>query len=92
MRQQHLKPSNLEAVCTFSLIARDLIANLYTADHELSAKLESEIQLEAEATQEDSADELPAHLKDYLDQNPWNIVDASGTEEVVLTRRFGKEK
>ena len=62
-------------------------------DHELSAKLESEIQLEAEATSGDGAVEgLPAHLKTFLDHTPWKLIDLPGSEEVVLTRKFGKEK
>ena len=39
-------------------------------DSELSAKVESELQLEADAS---SSDELPPHLKEFLDENPFQV-------------------
>ncbi len=56
-------------------------------DEELSVKLESEIQLESEMR--DS--ELPASVKDFLDNSPFELKDVPGKEDVVLTRKLGNE-
>ena len=58
-------------------------------DQELSAKFESELQLEKEMR---DTDELPANVKDFLDNSPFELHDTSGQEEVILTRSFGDEK
>jgi complement component 1 Q subcomponent-binding protein, mitochondrial len=58
-------------------------------DEELSAKLESEIQFEKEVKE---AEPLPASVKDFLENGPFEITDIPGQEEVVLTRTFGNEK
>ncbi|CAD6569372.1 MAG: hypothetical protein ASARMPREDX12_002396 [Alectoria sarmentosa] len=57
-------------------------------DQELSAKIESELQLEREMR--DSA-KLPSSLQDYLDSSSFELYDTPGQEEVVLTRKFGDE-
>ncbi|KAL9122051.1 MAG: hypothetical protein Q9187_001398 [Circinaria calcarea] len=61
----------------------------YSVDQELSAKFESELQLEKEMR---DTDELPANVKDFLDNSPFELHDTPGQEEVVLTRTFGDEK
>ena len=58
-------------------------------DQELSAKFESELQLEKEMR---DTGELPANVKDFLDNSPFELHDTPGQEEVVLTRSFGDEK
>lgn len=58
-------------------------------DEELSAKLDSEIQFEREVKEDDL---VPASIKDFLENGPFEIVDTPGQEEVVLTREFGNEK
>lgn len=56
---------------------------------ELAAKLESELSLEKEMRDPEA---FPAHLKEYLDNSPFEIEDNVGKEEVVMTRSFGDEK
>lgn len=58
-------------------------------DDELSAKLESEIQIEEDMN--DSQQE-PASVKDFLDNSPFELVDTDGQEVVKLVRNFGEEK
>ena len=58
-------------------------------DQELSAKLQSEFQLEKEMR---DTDELPPNVKDFLDSSPFELHDTPGQEEVILTSTFGDEK
>lgn len=58
-------------------------------DEELSAKLASEIEFE-ESVKE--SEPVPASVKDFLSNGPFEIVDVAGKEEVVLTRNYGNEK
>ena len=58
-------------------------------DQELSAKLQSEFQLEKEMR--DTA-ELPPNVQDFLDNSPFELHDTPGQEEVNLTSTFGDEK
>jgi complement component 1 Q subcomponent-binding protein, mitochondrial len=58
-------------------------------DEELSAKLESELQFEEEASQEE---QLPASITDFLQNSLFEIEDIPGKEDVKLTRTFGDEK
>ncbi|KAM0805483.1 regulatory protein suaprga1 [Usnea florida] len=57
-------------------------------DQELSAKIESELQLEREMR---DSEQLPSSLQDYLDSSSFELHDTPGREEVVLTRKFGDE-
>ena len=77
---------------------------LSIVDQELSAKLESELQMERDMR---DSDEFPESIKDYLDNGPFEVsyiipssdhvpnilqlLDTPGQEEVVLTRQFGDE-
>lgn len=58
-------------------------------DDELSAKLESEIQIEEEMT---ASEQQPASVKDFLDNSPFELVDTPGQEVVKLVRKFGEEQ
>ena len=58
-------------------------------DEELSAKLGSEIEYENDVKENEP---LPASIKDFLENGPFEIQDTPGKEEVTLTRTFGKEK
>ncbi|KOS18174.1 Mitochondrial acidic protein MAM33 [Escovopsis weberi] len=58
-------------------------------DDELSAKLESEIQIEEDIK---THEQQPASIKDFLDNTPFELVDTPGQEVVKLTRSFGDEK
>ena len=58
-------------------------------DQELSAKLQSEFQLEKEMR---DTDELPPNVKEYLDNSPFELHDTPGQEEVSLTSTFGDER
>ena len=57
-------------------------------DQELSAKLASELAFEQEVKEND----LPASVKDFLENGPFEIQDTAGNEVVVLTRTFENEK
>jgi complement component 1 Q subcomponent-binding protein len=58
-------------------------------DAELSAKLENEIKFEEEVTQ---SEQLPASVKDFLENGSFELVDVPGQEEVKLVRSYGEEK
>ncbi|KAK3346701.1 mitochondrial glycoprotein [Lasiosphaeria hispida] len=58
-------------------------------DEELSAKLSSEIEYEQDVKDNEP---MPASVKDFLENGPFEIQDIPGKEEVVLTRTFGNEK
>ena len=57
-------------------------------DEELSTKLESELQFENEMKENE---QLPASVKDFLENSPFELKDIPGNEEVVLSRKFGNE-
>lgn len=57
-------------------------------DEELIAKLESEIEIENSMKEEDG---LPASIKDFLENGPFELQETPGREEVTLTRKFGNE-
>jgi len=57
-------------------------------DEELIAKLDSEITMENEMK---DAEGIPTSVKDYVENGPFEISDVPGSEEVVLTRKFGDE-
>jgi complement component 1 Q subcomponent-binding protein len=58
------------------------------ADQELLAKLESELQFESEMKE---SEQLPASIKDFLDNSPYELKDEPGKEDVYLVRKFGNE-
>ena len=58
-------------------------------DEELSAMLDREIRFEDEAGHNE---QLPASIKDFLDNSQFELVDVPGSEEVKLTRTFNDEK
>lgn len=58
-------------------------------DDELSAKLESEMQIEEDMK---AQEQQPASIKDFLDNSPFELIDTPGQEVVKLTRSFGNEK
>ncbi|KUI58239.1 hypothetical protein VP1G_05518 [Cytospora mali] len=60
-----------------------------TVDSELSAKLTSEIQFEAEMKENDPQ---PVSVKDFLENGPFEVQDTPGMQDVVLTRTYGNEK
>lgn len=59
------------------------------ADKQLSAKLESEIQFEAEVAKEE---QMPSSIKDFIEQGKYEVQDLEGKEEVRLVRNYGNEK
>ena len=58
-------------------------------DEEVSAKLASEIEFEADVK---ANEQMPASIKDFLDNSPFKVEDVRGKEDVVLTRTYGQEK
>ncbi|KAI1762293.1 mitochondrial glycoprotein [Hypoxylon sp. FL1150] len=58
------------------------------ADEQLSAKLESEISFEDQMKENE---QLPASVKDFLENSPFELQDTPGQEEVTLKRKFGNE-
>lgn len=59
------------------------------SDEELVAKIDSELQFEEEVKQNE---QLPASVKDFLDNSPFELHDVPGKEDVKLVRSFGDEK
>ncbi|KAG0323215.1 Mitochondrial acidic protein mam33 [Dissophora globulifera] len=57
------------------------------SDKELITVLESEIKHE-----EEQGDDTPDSITSYLKTSPFQIADKSGSDEVVLTRKFGNEE
>ncbi|KAL8739569.1 MAG: hypothetical protein Q9190_007639, partial [Brigantiaea leucoxantha] len=57
-------------------------------DQELSAKLDSELQMEKETR---DSEQLPDNIRDFLDQSDFELIETPGQEEVVLKRQFGDE-
>lgn len=88
------KPSTLRIatsvrVSPFSSTPARKAATDGETDDELSAKLESEIQIEEDMK---SSQQQPASVKDFLDNSPFELVDTEGQELVKLVREFGQEK
>ncbi|KAI2635759.1 mitochondrial glycoprotein [Hypomontagnella submonticulosa] len=63
-------------------------ASASEVDEELSVKLESEIQFEGEMKENE---QLPASVKDFLENSPFELQDTPGKEDVSLVRKFGNE-
>ncbi|KAI0007854.1 mitochondrial glycoprotein [Xylariaceae sp. FL0662B] len=57
-------------------------------DEELSVKLESELQFEGELKENE---QLPASVKDFLENSPFELTDIPGKEDITLKRKFGNE-
>ncbi|KAI1088608.1 mitochondrial glycoprotein [Rostrohypoxylon terebratum] len=57
-------------------------------DEELSVKLDSEIQFEGSMKE---VDQMPASVKDFLENSPFELKDEPGKEDIILTRKFGNE-
>jgi len=57
-------------------------------DQELLAKLESELQFEDEMK---ANEQLPASIKDFLDNSPFELKDEPGKQDVYLVRKLGDE-
>ncbi|KAI1273536.1 mitochondrial glycoprotein [Xylaria sp. FL0933] len=58
------------------------------ADQELLAKLESELQFEDEMK---ANEQLPASIKDFVENSPYELKDEAGQEDVYLVRKMGNE-
>ncbi|OTB01962.1 hypothetical protein M426DRAFT_323048 [Hypoxylon sp. CI-4A] len=63
-------------------------ASTAEVDEELSLKLDSEIQFEGELKENE---QLPASVKDFLENSPFELKDVTGKEDVILTRKYGNE-
>lgn len=73
-------------ICSFSTTH----ARFDDVGQELSAKLDSEIQLETE--DKDKEADSDSNVKAFLDQNPdWTLEDNDGEQEVVLRRKYDDE-
>jgi len=81
-----LRPQLASAFST-SVLRRTEAAN--EVDEQLSAKLDSEIQFEAEVKDNEPT---PASVSDFIENGPFQIVDVAGQEEVVLKRTYNDEK
>ncbi|ORZ09092.1 mitochondrial glyco protein, partial [Lobosporangium transversale] len=55
-------------------------------DKEFTSVLENEIKHE-----EEQGDEVPEYITNYLKTSPFQITDKPGSDEVILTRKFGNE-
>lgn len=59
-------------------------------NEELVAKLASEYEIESSSRDDES--EYNASVKEYLDESPFQLHDAVGQEEIVLTRKYNDEE
>jgi complement component 1 Q subcomponent-binding protein len=88
-----IKTSSISAIrparAAFSTSSSLRKAAAAESDEELSAKLDSEIQLEQEMK---SSEQEPASIKDFLQNSSFDLVDTPGQEDVKLVRDFGEEK
>ncbi|KAK5995618.1 Mitochondrial acidic MAM33-like protein [Cladobotryum mycophilum] len=84
-----LRSSTAAAFSTTSVARRAAAATESELDDELSAKLESEIQIEEDIK---ANEQQPASIKDFLENTPFELIDTPGQEVVKLTRSFGEEK
>ncbi|KAJ3559451.1 hypothetical protein NPX13_g9531 [Xylaria arbuscula] len=57
-------------------------------DQELLAKLESEVQFENEMKENE---QVPASIKDFMENSPYEVKDTPGQEDVFLVRKMGDE-
>ncbi|KAI0189116.1 mitochondrial glycoprotein [Xylaria flabelliformis] len=57
-------------------------------DQELLAKLESELQFESQMKE---SEVIPASVKDFMENSPYELKDEPGKEDVYLVRKFGNE-
>merc|ERR1712000_91828 len=95
LRQQPIaRPSMLKSIrpatASFSTtVGRWKAAKQGETDEELSAKLDSEIQIEEEMKEQEQE---PASVKDFLANTPFELIDTPGQEVVKLQRNFGDEK
>ncbi|KAL2694250.1 hypothetical protein Neosp_000825 [[Neocosmospora] mangrovei] len=82
-----VKASSIRPAFSTSVFRRAAAAA--ETDGELSAKLESEIQIEEDmkANEQD-----PASIKDFLNNSAFELIDTPGQEVVKLVRNFGEEK
>lgn len=74
---------------TFSSTAGRRAEVAESTEEELSAKLESEIQIEEDLK---NSEQQPASIKDFLDNTPFELQDTPGQEVVKLIRSFNDEK
>lgn len=58
-------------------------------DGELSAKLQSELQIEEDMK---ASEQEPASIKDFLNNSAYKLVDTPGQESVKLERTYNDEK
>ncbi|KAH0493004.1 hypothetical protein TgHK011_007927 [Trichoderma gracile] len=77
------------AAAAFSTTVRRSKEEDVEVDEALSAKLESEIQIEEDIK---ANEQQPASIKDFLDNSPFELVDTPGQEVVKLIRNYGDEK
>ncbi|KAM0667410.1 hypothetical protein ACQRIU_003275 [Beauveria bassiana] len=77
------------AASSFSTTAGRRAAADGETDDELSAKIESELQIEEEMK---ASEQEPASVKDFIDNSPFELIDTAGQEVVKLVREFGDEK
>ncbi|KAH7156851.1 glycoprotein suaprga1 [Dactylonectria macrodidyma] len=87
-----VKASSLRALqssrATFSTTPFRRAAESET-DEELSAKLESELQIEEDMK---ASEQDPASIKDFLNNSAFKLIDTPGQEVVKLERSFGDEQ
>lgn len=101
MRQSAFRPAALTKTTAITSALRPMTARAAFSttvsrraadgetDDELSAKLESEIQVEEEMS---ATQQQPSSIKDFIDNSPFDLVDTPGEETVRLVRNFGDEK
>ncbi|KAK4160107.1 mitochondrial glycoprotein [Cladorrhinum sp. PSN259] len=83
------RPTQMTSAFSTSVFRRSPATDADAADAELSAKLEDEIKYETDVKE---TEQMPASVKDFLENGPFEIQDVPGSEDVILTRTYGNEK
>lgn len=85
LRSMPIRSSQMSAFST-SLLRKAAASQV---DGELSQKLASEIEFEANMKEHEPT---PVSIKDFLDNSPFEIKDTPGMQDVTLKRTYGSEK
>lgn len=85
LRSLPVRPTQISAFST-SLLRQ---AAKPQVDVDLSQKLGSEIEFE---TNMKESDPVPASIKEFLDNSPFEIEDTPGMQDVLLKRTYNNEK
>ncbi|KAK3985606.1 mitochondrial glycoprotein [Cladorrhinum sp. PSN332] len=83
------RPTQMASAFSTSVFRRSAISEDDAVEAELSAKLEDELRYETDVKE---SEQMPASVKDFIENSPFEVKDVPGSEDVILTRTYGDEK